>query len=108
MDPRRIYEEAYYHYCLASELYEDAMRRYPDLYNNVINAQHTVTREELRVEYFVYHDFDTTEVENRLHISKQDYANEFNRLLTHVYPEYQRCKMAKENYEDAMRLYYSV
>jgi hypothetical protein len=106
MDVRRIYDEAYYHFCRADETYERAKQTYPDLYNQVICAQRLIDQEEVNLEYLEYHNLDTTEVTNRLNAFKLDQTNATNILLSYVYPEYEGWMAAKAHYEDARRMYY--
>jgi len=107
MDVRRIYDEAYYHFCRAEETYEQAKRQHMDLYNNVRCIENLIHHEEVRLEYLAYHNKDTTETENRLNAFHVDHSNAFNVLLAYVYPEYEEWKMAKATYEEARREYYA-
>lgn len=107
MDIRRIYDEAYYHYCRAEETYERAKRQHTDLYNNVICTEHSIHQEEVHLEYLSYHNMDTTETENRLNAFKLEHSNTFNVLLSYVYPEYEQWREAKTAYEVARREYYA-
>jgi hypothetical protein len=107
MDVRRIYDEAYYHFCRAEETYERAKKSYPDLYNQVISAQRLIDQEEINLEYLMYHNRDTTETENRLNTFHVEHSNAFNVLLAYVYPEYEQWRAAKAHYEDSRRMYYA-
>ena len=107
MDVRRIYDEAYYHFCRAEETYERAKCQHTDLYNNVRCIEHSIHEEEVRLEYLAYHNRDTTETENRLNTFHGEHSNAFNVLLAYVHPEYEQWRAAKANYEEARRQYYN-
>jgi hypothetical protein len=107
MDIRRIYDEAYYHFCRAEETYEMAKRQHTDLYNNVRCIENSIQQEEVHLEYLAYHNRDTTETQNRLNTFQLEHSNAFNVLLAYVYPEYEQWNAAKATYEEARREYYA-
>jgi hypothetical protein len=100
------YDEACLMFEEQTHLYDLACKNYPELYDNVQNAEIDVSCADIALEYATMNNVDTTEAENKLNYAKcqhQDLLFQMNSLVPQAY---ENKVYAELRYVTARRAYY--
>lgn len=106
MDLRHEYDAATVEFERASEAYERACQRFPELYTAVLDAENNVSQADLNLEYATVHQGDVAECENKLQYAKSIHKDALFQMNTMVQDAYVYKINAQVNYANARRNYH--